>query len=53
MNIDYIFPRRFFSSKKLVRVTILTECKMDLKFAAPNNIKFLKCLKTNVFSVDF
>ena len=53
MNIDYIFPSRFFGSKKLVRMTILTECKMDLKFAAPNNIKFLKCLKTNFFSVDF
>ena len=53
MKIDYIFPRRIFSSKNSARAKFLTECKMDLKFTAPINIKFIKCLRTNVFSVDF
>ena len=53
MKIDYIFPRRIFSSKKLARVKISTEWKTVLKFTAPINIKFLKCIRTNVFSLDF
>ena len=53
MKIDYIFPRRIFSSKNSARAKFLTEWKMDLKFTAPINIKFIKCLRTNVFSVDF
>ena len=53
MKIDYIFPRRIFSSKNSARAKFLTEWKTDLKFTAPINIKFIKCLRTNVFSVDF
>ena len=41
MEIDYTFPRRIFSSKKSARAKILTEWKIDLKFTAPINVKFI------------
>ena len=53
MKIDYIFHRRIFSSKKSALAKILTERKTALKFAAPVSIKFIKCLRANVFSDDF
>ena len=40
MEIDYIFQRKVFSSKKSVRAKILTEWKTVLKFIAHINIKF-------------
>ena len=49
MKNDYFFPRRIFSSKISARVEILTERKTVLKFTAPIIIKFLTCLRANVF----
>ena len=53
MKIDYIFPRRIFSSKKSTRAKILTEWKADLKFTAAINIKFIKCFEQMFFQLTF
>ena len=46
-----MLSRRFFSSEKLARAQILAEWKTALKFTAPINKKFMKCLRTS-FSSD-